>query len=173
MKPESKTPTSSGVIGLISSYTLSEARMANDASAAAARAQADVGDGAAAPWTFEGLLRELVDADSYPHLFRVAWSKDLTFAPSGNEEHEAFLFGLERILDGVQAFADRAHTRHRVHELIANSLLPLKATNSMEIARALEEFPCSDPERARLRPRLRAHPRPERFDGIDDGKGPD
>ena len=97
-----------GVIGLISSYTLSEARMANDASRAAARAQADVGDGAAAPWTFEGLLRELVDPDSYPHLFRVAWSKDLTLAPSGNEEHEAFLFGLERILDGVQAFADRA-----------------------------------------------------------------
>ena len=97
-----------GVIGLISSYTLSEARMANDASRAAARAQADVGDGTAAPWTFEGLLRELVDADSYPRLFRVAWAKDLTFAPSGNEEHEAFLFGLDRILDGVQAFADRS-----------------------------------------------------------------
>jgi hypothetical protein len=97
-----------GVIGLISSYTLSEARMANDAARAAARAPADVGDGTAAPWTFEGLLRELVDADTYPHLFRVAWSKDLPRPSSGNEEHEAFLFGLDRILDGVQAFADRA-----------------------------------------------------------------
>ena len=59
------------IIGLISSYTLSEARMAHDA----ARAAAAVADPPAAPWTFEGLLRELVDdtrlsAPARPRLVR-------------------------------------------------------------------------------------------------------
>lgn len=79
------------VIGVISSYTLSESRMAHDAARAAA-----------SPWSFEGLLRELVDEDRFPRLHRIAWSQQIGDAPSGQDEHAEFLFGLERILDGVQ-----------------------------------------------------------------------
>jgi AcrR family transcriptional regulator len=126
------------VIGLISSYTLSEARMANDAARAAAalakaaqagQAQAEAGggqpgdDGGQAqaeaaggqpggdgggqdpPFTFEALLRELVDERTYPHLYRLAWASSPADALS---EREEFLAGVDLILDGVQALIDRA-----------------------------------------------------------------
>src|SRR5580704_14826519 len=50
-------------IGLLSSYTLSEARMANDALRAAREQAAAAGDVAepTPPWTFDALLRELAD----------------------------------------------------------------------------------------------------------------
>jgi AcrR family transcriptional regulator len=90
------------MLGLIASYTLSDARMANDAArAAAAAAAAD----AAPMWTFEGLLRELVDERTYPRLYRMAWTGDGAAQP---DEHQEFLFGLDRILDGIQAYIDRA-----------------------------------------------------------------
>jgi AcrR family transcriptional regulator len=105
------------LIGLISSYTLSEARMANDALRAERDAAAAAGDGSgdggepAPPWTFDALLRELVDEKTYPRLYRIAWTP-----PDGGEgvdgggppsEREEFLFGIERILDGIQAYMDR------------------------------------------------------------------
>jgi len=94
------------VIGLLSSYTLSEARMANDAARAAAEATAA---SAAAPgWSYEALLRELADEQTYPRLHRLAWSADLGGSPSGFEEREEFLFGVDAILDGVQALIDRS-----------------------------------------------------------------
>jgi len=94
------------VIGLLSSYTLSEARMANDAARAAAEAAAA---SAAAPgWSYEALLRELADEQTYPRLHRLAWSADLGGSPSGFEEREEFLFGVDAILDGVQALIDRS-----------------------------------------------------------------
>jgi AcrR family transcriptional regulator len=107
-------------IGLISSYTLSEARMANDAARAAAalaKAQGEQakpetadgqpgGDGGQAPpFTFEELLRELVDEQTYPHLYRLAWASSPADSLS---EREEFLAGLDLILDGVQASIDRA-----------------------------------------------------------------
>lgn len=107
-------------IGLISSYTLSEARMANDAAravAALAKAQGEPaqpetadgqsgGDGGQAPpFTFEELLRELVDEQTYPHLYRLAWASSPADSLS---EREEFLSGLDLILDGVQASIDRA-----------------------------------------------------------------
>jgi AcrR family transcriptional regulator len=92
------------VIGLLSSYTLSEARMANDAARAAAEAAAT---GAAPMWTYEALLRELAEADRYPRLHRLAWNAEVGDAPSGFDEMEEFLFGVDRILDGVQALIDR------------------------------------------------------------------
>ena len=58
------------VIGLISSYTLSEARMANDAARAAPRQAA----GGAPAWTYEALLRELADEQTYPRLHKIAWT---------------------------------------------------------------------------------------------------
>jgi AcrR family transcriptional regulator len=98
------------IIGLLSSYTLSEARMAYDATRAAkAAAQAAASGGEPAPpWTFDELLRELVDAKTYPRLHRIAWS-----SAGGGEisEREEFLFGVDRILDGVQALIDSASPR--------------------------------------------------------------
>jgi len=94
------------VIGLLSSYTLSEARMANDAARAAAEATAA---SAAAPgWSYEALLRELADEQTYPRLHRLAWSADIGGSPSGFEERQEFLFGVDAILDGVQALIDRS-----------------------------------------------------------------
>jgi AcrR family transcriptional regulator len=97
------------VIGLISSYTLSEARMANDAARAArdAAMQAD-GKAPAANWTFESLLRELVDQPTYPRLHQIAWAEAIGDNPSGFPEAEEYQFGLDRILDGVQSFIDQS-----------------------------------------------------------------
>ena len=97
------------VIGLISSYTLSEARMAHDAARADAKSEAiaDI-DGKSPRWTFEALLRELVDEQNYPRLHRIAWSEEIGNDPSGFDERLEFLFGLDRILDGVQVLVDQA-----------------------------------------------------------------
>jgi AcrR family transcriptional regulator len=92
------------VIGLISSYTLSEARMAHDAARAAQQAQAAAAAGEPQPaWTWEGLVREVADEQTYPRLHRLAWSGSVGEDPSGWDEQEEFRFGLDRILDGVAA----------------------------------------------------------------------
>ena len=115
-------------LGLISSYTMSEARMANDAvraardAAAAAAAGDGDGDGGgggepAPPWTFDALLRELADEATYPRLYRIAWTP-----PGGSgsgegpgagvdgppSERDEFLFGIDLILDGIQAYMNQA-----------------------------------------------------------------
>jgi AcrR family transcriptional regulator len=90
------------VIGLISSYTLSEARMAHDAARAARAAAAAAGGDQVPVWTFEALLREVTDAQTYPRLHRLAWSEQIGDNPAGFDEQEEFLFGLDRILDGVE-----------------------------------------------------------------------
>ena len=96
------------VIGLISSYTLSEARMAHDAARAARQAQAAAGAAEVPAWTWEALVREVVDQQTYPRLHRLAWSGGIGDAPSGFDEQEEFLFGLDRILDGVEVLIARA-----------------------------------------------------------------
>jgi Tetracyclin repressor-like, C-terminal domain len=107
------------IIGLLSSYTLQEARMAHDALRAAkeqaARDQATAGGGRPAPpWTFEALLRELVDEQTYPRLHRLAWSAPAEGVDGDDgsdgppSEHEQFMFGIDTILDGVQSLIDRA-----------------------------------------------------------------
>jgi AcrR family transcriptional regulator len=94
------------IIGLLASYALSEARMANDAARAAAAAAkaAQAGEAPAPPPSYEELLRELVDARTYPHLHHLAWAP-----PPGDplSEREEFLAGIDLILDGVQALIDR------------------------------------------------------------------
>jgi AcrR family transcriptional regulator len=108
------------VIGLLSSFTLSEARMAADAmraaTAAMAAAQAEAADAEAVqagpeadgppgpPQSFEALLRELVDEQTYPRLYRLAWGPEPENPPS---EREQFLSSVDTILDGVQALIDR------------------------------------------------------------------
>src|SRR5215468_8170867 len=57
------------ILGMIASYTLSEARMAADAARAAAQAAA-TGGPSGPPVSFEALLRELVDEKTYPRLHR-------------------------------------------------------------------------------------------------------
>lgn len=89
------------VIGLISSYTLSEARMAEDAR----RAMQATGAAEASP-NFEQLLRLLVDEDTYPRLHRLAWAP--RGGPGDVDERQAFLYGLEIILDGVEALIERS-----------------------------------------------------------------
>jgi AcrR family transcriptional regulator len=92
-------------IGLISSYTLSEARMANDAARAAKQAME-----AGQPLdpthfaSYEVVLRELVDEKTFPRVYRMAWSAADSGAP---DERAEFLWGLERILDSVQALIDQ------------------------------------------------------------------
>lgn len=102
------------VIGLITSYTLSEARMAYDAARAVAQAGPGQVIATQAPpaedrrtttWTWDALLRELVDEKTYPRLHRLAWSPGQADPP---DERAEFLFGLDRILDGVEAYIDRS-----------------------------------------------------------------
>ena len=92
------------VIGLLSSYTLNEARMAHDAARAAVQAQAGSGTEAPAAWTFDALLRELLDERTYPRLYHIAWAE-----PDEDvlTEKQEFLFGVDRVLDGVQVLIDR------------------------------------------------------------------
>jgi AcrR family transcriptional regulator len=98
------------IIGLLSSYTLSEGRMAYDAARAAAEATAgaqaaqESGASPEPPPTYEDLLRELVDERTYPHLYRLAWSPPRDHPRS---EREEYLTGIDLILDGVQALIDR------------------------------------------------------------------
>ena len=134
-----------GIIGLLSSYTLSEARMANDAVRAAreqaARDAATAASGRepAPPWTFDALLRELVDEKTYPRLYRIAWRRPAGGDSDGDSggdgpapgqsEHEQFMFGIDTILDGVQALIDRARTGQlrqlrRLRELRERRQLP-------------------------------------------------
>lgn len=94
------------IIGLLSTYTLGDARMANDAARAIKQAEAagQPIDPAAMP-SYESMLRALVDEKTFPHVYRMIWS-DTTTEPAGPREE--FLTGLDVILDGVQALIDRA-----------------------------------------------------------------
>jgi hypothetical protein len=93
------------ILGLLSAYTLSEARMANDAARAVRQAmEAGQIPDPTAVINYEALLRELVDEKTYPRVYKLAWSA----APAGPPDERAqYLFGLECIIDGVQALIDR------------------------------------------------------------------
>jgi AcrR family transcriptional regulator len=99
------------VIGVISSFTLSDARMANDAARAAAKAaEAGQSPDPMMMLGWEALLRELIDEETFPHLYRMAWSA----APDAPQDERAeFLIGIDLILDGVQALIDRTREAHR------------------------------------------------------------
>jgi AcrR family transcriptional regulator len=80
------------VIGLLSSYSLSEARLMVDAR------QTDVGYGEQ--------LRLLVDPEALPELHAIVESGQLdgVVTPPQGEVDDATRFGIERILDGIAAF---------------------------------------------------------------------
>lgn len=86
-----------GCIGLLSSYTLGEARMAHEERKSA-------GDGP--PIDYAVVLRTVTDARAYPALHRAAWSGQID-NPSADGGEAGFRFGLERILDGIEALIDR------------------------------------------------------------------
>ena len=83
-----------GVVAAVSSYTMGEARMAYDVTAAQARGEPT--------YDYAAVLREVADEDAYPHLYRVAWSGEIDDADGANDD-ESFQFGLGLILDGVAA----------------------------------------------------------------------
>ena len=96
------------IIGLISSYTLSEARMAHDAARARALSAASGLDDQGAPsWSYEALLREIVNDRDYRRLHRIKWSDAIGGDATGFKERDEFLFGLERILDGVAVLMEQ------------------------------------------------------------------
>jgi hypothetical protein len=86
--------------------------MAHDAARAAAEATA-AGSTADPAWSFEALLRQLVDERTFPLLHRIAWSAEIGGNPSGFEEQEEFLFGVDRILDGTQVLIDQVREHKR------------------------------------------------------------
>jgi AcrR family transcriptional regulator len=93
------------MIGLISSYTLNEARMAHDAARAVKKAmEAGQPPGPLTMLNYEALLRELIDERTFPRLHRMAWSAS---PGQPQDERAEFLFGLDVILDGVQALINR------------------------------------------------------------------
>jgi AcrR family transcriptional regulator len=113
------------MVGLITSFTLSDAKMYHDARRAAAAARAGAGQIAGAeqavdaergedarrpaePWTYWGLLRELVDQATFPRLHELAWTEDPDRQPDDQAE---FAFAIDRILDGIEAYIDRLGDR--------------------------------------------------------------
>jgi AcrR family transcriptional regulator len=92
------------MLGLLSSYGLSEARMAYDAARAAKQTAAAGQPDATPPPSYEAMLRVLIDEETYPRLYRMAWSGE---SGEQDDERTEFFFGLDRILDGIQAFIDR------------------------------------------------------------------
>jgi AcrR family transcriptional regulator len=90
------------IIALVTSFTLSEARMAADAARAAQAAQAAAAPGTTPepPADYGELLREVLDEPTFPRLYRIAWTPPAGPPPT---EREEFLAGLDTILDGVQA----------------------------------------------------------------------
>lgn len=91
-----------GIVGLISSYALGEARMSYEASAAAERGER--------AFDYPAILRTVVDAERFPTLYRAAWSGEID-DPTGSGEEDGFLFGLECILDGAAARIEAAAKR--------------------------------------------------------------
>lgn len=83
-----------GVVGLVSSYSLGEARMSYDA-----RAAEEQGEQA---FDYGAVLRAVTDEPTYPSLYRAAHSGEIDDSEGAGEE-EAFLFGLDLILDGIAA----------------------------------------------------------------------
>lgn len=90
-------PDKMRMIGVIASYSLSEARMTQDAARAAA-----AGTGTA--MSMEAVLREVLDEQTYPRMYRLAWARTPQEQP---DEQAEFLFGLDRILDGIESYLNR------------------------------------------------------------------
>lgn len=96
-----------GVMGLLSTFVLGEARMAHDSALFREASGAEV--------DYAQVLRIVADERRFPELFRAAWSGELDSEPlpsdAGAEpdwaDNRGFRFGLERILDSVELLISR------------------------------------------------------------------
>ena len=88
-----------GIVGVLSSYMMGEARMAYDVATAKERGEA----------TFEyaAVLREVADEATYPQVHRAAWSGEMD-DPDDTGIDESFQYGLDMILDGIAARIERS-----------------------------------------------------------------
>jgi AcrR family transcriptional regulator len=106
-----REPDKLSVLGMISFYTLSDARIADDAARAVKKAmESGQSPDVTLMLSYEALLRELIDEQTFPHLHRLAWSPE---AGEPDDARAEFLFGLDVILDGVQALIDKTRLASR------------------------------------------------------------
>lgn len=90
------------ILGLISQHALINVRLAFEEGQYSSRENET-------PYetSYLVLLRELVDADTFPHLHRLAWSADTKNHPHGqaatDEAMDEFQFDIDVILDGVES----------------------------------------------------------------------
>jgi AcrR family transcriptional regulator len=96
-----------GVVGLLSTFVLGEARMAHDSAIFREANGADI--------DYARVLRTVADEERFPQLYRAAWSGELDRPDTGEAggdspdwaDDPGFMFGLERILDGVELLIQR------------------------------------------------------------------
>jgi AcrR family transcriptional regulator len=97
-----------GVVGLLSTFVLGEARMAHDS--------AIFREANGAGIDFAQVLRTVADEERFPQLYRAAWSGELGRPDAGEDGGDSppdwaddlgFMFGLERILDSVELLIER------------------------------------------------------------------
>ena len=89
-----------GVVGVVSSYTMGEARMGYDAAVAIERGEQ--------AYDYGAVLRAVASEETYPQVHAAAWSGEIDDPPSDAED-ESFRYGLEMILDGIAARIERAN----------------------------------------------------------------
>src|SRR5262249_12579834 len=85
------------IVLLLSGYVRNDASLNADLSAAAQSSGTSIGDRMSA---YSRELRQFTTADEFPHLHEVLDARVLDHADPPDEE---FTFGLERILDGIEA----------------------------------------------------------------------
>jgi AcrR family transcriptional regulator len=91
------------ILGLLSAHSLIDARMAFDAR------QAMSADGAR-PVDYTSVLREVVAAERFPRLHRIAWSGEADQPEPGGDPYAEYRFDLEIVLDGVEVLIARSRS---------------------------------------------------------------
>jgi len=91
-----------GILGMLASHALIDARMGFDA-----RRSVSGADGTHAI-NYAGVMREVVDAERFPRLHRAVWAGTLDEVGPDGDMMEGYRFDLEVILDGIEALIARA-----------------------------------------------------------------
>lgn len=88
------------LLGLVSAYTLIDARMADDVRKGVAKG------GDQAPVEYSAVLREVLDVDRFPLLHRATFSGEIDEDPK--DPFDEYGFDLDIILDGIEALIKRS-----------------------------------------------------------------